>query len=210
MLSLFRKTAFALPLLLLGAQPASAIPFSGTFAHDDDYQFFTFTIGAPTTVHLDTISYASGGFVPYLHVWTSAGLDLSGVTPVNSDASYAVDLTGSGTAGTYYVGLTVANNMANGNDLPGGIPTPTIFDHNGQGDFTNSQWSCGGTGAFFTSACDQRTGAWALDITGADSASLWPVSGGGSVPEPTSLALAFAGAAAFAPYGRRRRSSASA
>lgn len=208
-----RKAAFALPLLLLGVQPALAIPFSGMFTQDDDYQFFTFTIASPAVVTLQTSSYAAGGFVPYLHVWDSTGLDLGGAEPTNNDASYAVDLSAPGTAGTYYVGLTVANNKATG-DFPGGssTPTPAVFDHDGLGNFTGdfaNGYGCG-PGPFWTSSCDQRLGNWALEIIEADSASLWPADLPNPAPEPATLALGLAGAAAFAPHIRRRRPSASA
>jgi hypothetical protein len=203
-LSRFSRTAFTLALLALGGHSTSALafPFSGTFAEDDDYQFFTFTLSAPATVTLQTTSYTTGGFVPYLHVWDSTGLDLGGATPTNSDASYPVNL---GAAGTYYVGLTVANNVATG-DFPGSSTTPVadVFNHNGLGNFTISEFSCLGTGPFWGQNCDhQRTGTWALNITGVVSASLWPANNTNPTPEPSTLALGLVGAAAFS--ARRRR-----
>jgi MYXO-CTERM domain-containing protein len=198
----------ALAVLFLIAQPALAIPFSGTFVHDDDDQFFTFTLNAIRTVDLATTSYTGGGFVPYLHVWDSSGSDWGGFEAIGSDASYTLS---SLDAGTYYVGLTVANNKATG-DFPGGSATPTasVFDHNGLGDFTGSVadgYGCG-SGPFWSSACDQRSGAWVLNIIGVDSASLWPADTPADTPtnpapEPATLSLALAGAAAF--FARRRR-----
>ncbi len=207
------STGILLAFSVLGAQSANAgsFNFSGMFAHDDNYQFFTFTIASAAIVTLETTSYVSGdsnsGFLPYLHVWDSSGMDLSGVEPTDGNAIYPVNL---GAAGTYYVGLTVANNKATG-DFPGGssTPTPTVFDHNGMGNFTGdvtNGFGCG-SGPFWTPACVQHTGAWALGITGADSASLYPAN---AVPEPATLALGLAGAAAFAPYARRWRLSVSA
>lgn len=211
----FRRIAFALALSMLGAQPTLALSFnfSGAFTQDDDYQFFTFTTTASDTVSLATTSYggagAFDGFVPYLHVWDSTGVDLGGYEATNSNAIYAIGLT----AGLYYVGLTVANNIAIG-DFPGGssTPTPTVFNQTGAGNFTYANFSCAGYGAdgpFYAQDCTSHTGYWALSVSGSgvSDASLWPAA---SVPEPASLALALVGAAAFVPYTRRRRSSVSA
>jgi hypothetical protein len=213
----FRRTAFALALSMSGAQPTLALPFnfSGAFTQDDDYQFFTFTMAASDTVSLATTSYggagAFDGFVPYLHVWDSTGVDLGGYEATNSNAIYAIGLT----AGLYYIGLTVANNIATG-DFPGGssTPTPDVFNQNGTGNFTYVNFSCAGfgpDGPFYGQDCASHTGYWALSVSGdaVSGASLWPAAAA-AVPEPASLALALAGAAAFAPYARRRRSSASA
>lgn len=211
----FLSIATLLIYTALGTSSALAAPiqFSGDFAQDDDYQFFTFTTTASGTVSLATTSYggAQNGFVPYLHVWDSIGMDLGGNEPTNDNAVYSLDLSAPGTAGTYYVGLTVANNKAIG-DFPGGTPTPTVFDQNGVGNFTYTNFSCAGLGPdgpFYGQDCGQHTGHWTLNVSGAivSAASLWPAA---SVPEPASLTLALAGAAAFAPYARRRRSSVSA
>lgn len=198
--SMIRKVT--LLLFLPFALPAAVIPFSGTFTQDDNFQFLTFTLDSTSTVNLQTTSFTnSGGFVPYLHVWDSNGVDLSGVEPTLADAIYNMNNL---IAGTYFVGLTVANNKATG-DLPSpGLPTPTVFDHNGEGNFTSVQFSCGGSGPFWASDCLQYTGAWALNMSGVDSASLYPQSG--SIPEPTSIALFLLGALAFNRFSRHRPS----
>jgi len=202
-----RKAAFALPLLLLSAQPATAgaFNFSSIFAQDDNYQFFTFTLNSPGTVNLATDSYTTGGFVPYLYVWDSAGVFLSGNEATLSDASYTPTLS----AGTYYASLTVANNKASGDFLGGSAtPTPDVFNHYGAGNFTYTEFSCNGgaAGAFYDSNCGQHSGAWVLYIEGVDSASLWPANNPNPnpAPEPATLSLILTGAAAL--FARRRRS----
>jgi hypothetical protein len=74
-------------LLLLVSSHARAdnFSFTGTFTHDTDLQFFTFTLASPTAgVALRTWSYAggtnaagqaipSGGFEPYLNLYFAGG-----------------------------------------------------------------------------------------------------------------------------------------
>jgi len=81
----------ALTVLLLFGPPgrASNISFTGTFTHDTDLQFFTFTLLNPTPgVTLRTWSYSggtnaagqvisSGGFEPYVNLYLADGTQMN-------------------------------------------------------------------------------------------------------------------------------------
>jgi hypothetical protein len=81
---------------------AASFSFTGTFTHDTDLQFFTFTLSNPTpNVTLRTWSYSggtnaalqvipSGGFEPYLSLFMSDG---SGMNP-SASGPCTVPLTG--------------------------------------------------------------------------------------------------------------------
>lgn len=204
-----RKAVFTLALLIFGTEAATAgsFSFTGNFNQDDDVKFFTFSIAAPATTTLQTLSFfggvnaagdtiTGGGFVPFLHLWDSAGTDLGGVEPSTGDAVYTTLLN---SAGSYIVALTENANKAIG-DLPGGVLDPNQFDHFGQGNFTGSEFNPPSTGPFFAPDGSQRTSNWALDIKFVDSAQA-----AGAVPEPGTLVLAAAGMAAFRPFARRRQ-----
>ena len=91
-----------------------------------------------------------------------------------------------GSAGSYTVALVESPNTSNG-DLSSG------FAQTGNGNFTCAPGFCDFGGS-------QRTGAWAIDIISADSASAVT-----STPEPASWMLACLGAAILA--GARRKNS---
>lgn len=85
------QSTAALIALLVTAPMAQAtnISFTGSFTHDTDLQFFTFTLAHPTTgVALRTWSYAggtnaaglaipAGGFEPYLNLYMSDGTQMN-------------------------------------------------------------------------------------------------------------------------------------
>jgi hypothetical protein len=207
----FREALFIIAFLFYGTSSASAgsFSFTGNFNQDDDVKFFTFSIAAPATTTLQTLSFfggvnaagdtiTGGGFVPFLHLWDAAGTDLGGVEPSTGDAVYTTLLT---SAGSYIVALTENANKAFG-DLPGGVLDPSQFDHFGQGNFTGPEFNPPSTGPFFAPDGSQRTSAWALDIKFVETAQI-----AGTVPEPGTLVLAAAGLAAFRPFARRRQAS---
>lgn len=218
-----RKAAFALPLLLLGAQSASATSLNGTFVHDNDLQFFTFTLSSATNTSIASSSFGFGGFVPWLAIWDATGqFVVSDATSGSADASISQSFS----AGTYYGALFVSNNSFNGPDMPGAGPAtnfadvydPARFSHNGFQDtddqflFNQFNASCGpGVTGYFVydiGGCANRSGDWALDITASaptalSGVGLYPASAS-TVPEPGTLALALAGLAGFASSARRR------
>lgn len=212
----YSGAALALSLSILGSQAALATSFGGHFTQDEDVQFFSFTLGSPGHVTLSTASYTSGGFLPFVYLWDSTGMSLGGYEPGYTagsigDVNWDVDLSYPSAVGSYYVALSVGTNRPTVADLPAGTPTASIFQYFGQGNFTGLVATTGWcttdhTDGFYapgSTDCVKRNDAWALDITGAASASLYPAAPVGGVPEPASLALALAGLAGFAPATRR-------
>jgi hypothetical protein len=218
--SKLRCTALASSLALVGAQTVHADTLSGTFAKDNDIQFFTFTLSSATTATLATTSFVGGGFVPWLYLWDSTGTFVQAATIAGSSDSTISEALA---ADTYFGAVVVSNNSFSGLDFPGApapfasVYDPSQFSHNGYLD-TDDQFllnqlnpSCapGVTGYFVydITGCENRTGNWALDITAAASTALSGVSPyptASNVPEPGTLALALAGLAGFAPAARRR------
>ena len=198
-----------LALLLLSTQSAIAanISFTGNFSQDSDVSFFTFSIAAPSTVTLKTLSFsggtnaagdsiASGGFQTAIHLWTAAGIDAGGDAAANGDALYSLALT----AGSYIVALTENNNLALG-DLPGGALDASQFSQFGNGNFTGPEYNFA-PGSFIDQNGDSRSNAWALDMLSVDSAQ---AAGTIPVPEAGVLGMTLAGLAAFSLFTRRRQ-----
>ena len=112
----WRALAVVVPFLL--ASPfalATNFSFTGTFTHDTDLQYFTFTLANPTPgVALRTWSYAgginaagstipSGGFEPYLNLYMADGTQMnpgsSGPCTIPPTGNPVVDLTRDPTTG---------------------------------------------------------------------------------------------------------------
>ncbi|WP_347986744.1 DVUA0089 family protein [Methylomonas sp. AM2-LC] len=204
-----RYLAGLVSLLLFSTQAALAnsTSFTGNFAQDDNVQFFTFSISAPTDVTFNTLSYAggvnaagttiaAGGFLPILTLWDAAGINVASYS-TNGDISFTQDLT---VAGSYILALTEYNNQALG-DLPNGALDPTQFTESGQGNFTVPQFSNtpGIPGAFIAPDGSQRTSVWAVDISSPN-----PVITTGSVPEPETLYLLMTGIGLVGIFTRRK------
>jgi len=200
---------------------AGNFSFTGTFQQDDQLEVFLFTAPSVSVV-VRTWSYAggtnansqliaSGGFDPILSVFDATGglIGTSLLVDSNNDgAGVATDpstgnafdslllLSALNPGGTYALVLSQNDNSANGPTYGDG------FNRAGQGNFTPSisAFPCGFTGVSF---CDvsgsQRTGNWAVDITGVGSAL------DTTAPEPGSIGFLATGIASLALIGRRRK-----
>jgi hypothetical protein len=98
-------------------------------------------------------------------------------------------------AGTYTVSVMEFDNFANGPNLSNG------FSNTGNATFT-SVFGCS-NGRFCDVDGSNRTGAWAFDILGVDTATV-PPSG---VPEPTTVTMMIAGLGTVLFFGKRRYAS---
>ena len=194
----FLRAALVLSAVLgASGRTASAATFSftGTFTHDDDKQFFTFSIASTTTVTIRTFGFGggtngastvipAGGFDPIIQFFDSlgGGYGLSNDDPINMDGTcpHVTKDPASGacwdsyysqpvTAGTYTLVLTQSDNQYNGPNLSDG------FHEDGMGDFTVMFDIFFLGPPFITEAGDKRNGNWALDISGVDSATLGPL-----------------------------------
>jgi hypothetical protein len=195
----FLNAAIAAAVLATSSVPALAasFSFSGNLTGDNDVALFSFALAAPSNVTLRTWSYAggtnaagnvfgAGGFDPVVSLFYGAGSpalligandDGLGV-PADPGTGFAHDSLLESfalPAGMYTVALSQFDNFANG---------PTLGD--------------GFLGYSGNPGFDGRTSAWALDILGADSA---------SVPLPGTLALLMLGLAAAGVTRRCPRSS---
>jgi len=165
-LLLFTCGVFALSA---GAAKADSFTFSGNFTHDNDVQFFGFSIAgaSPVAVTLRTTSYGAGGFDTVLSLFTNSGILVEdnddGATP---DADF-----GAGfflPPGGYILALTQSDNFANGPTLADGF----IFDGPGNESFR---------GGFIDFNGSQRTSAWTVTIGNVTTAA--------AVPEPATIIL---------------------
>ena len=162
------------------------LSFTGSFAHDDNVRLIYFTVDQTTAVSFQTLSYAggvnaagtaigAGGFDPALSLFNFSGdrvqlgaNDDGGCGLVGSDGGACLDSylsAGPLTPGNYVLALSESPNTALG---------PTLWDgfaFAGSGDYTCAMF-LGTSGAFCDSTLRQRDGNWAVDIVGADGASL--------------------------------------
>ncbi|HEX3685924.1 MAG TPA: DVUA0089 family protein [Bryobacteraceae bacterium] len=209
-------------ILLLGLLAASAamadnFSFQGTFTSDDNVQLFNFTVGASSTVTLQTWSYAGGvdaagvtiprgGFDTILALFNSAGVEINqnddGGSNVPADSvtgeHYDTYLQSTLTPGTYTVSVMEYDNFAVGPNLSNG------FTRTGQGDFT-AAFGCS-EGKFCdvsgVAAGNSRNGNWEFDILGVNSAT---TTGGSTVPEPASVGLLLLGVGGLAVARKKFR-----
>ena len=184
-----------LAMVLAASLGAGTVSFTGSLAQDDGVALMGFSV-APGASHvmIHTLSYAGGGFDPYLAVFNAAGLLLAqndnGQLAVPADAVSGfrfdafLDLS-SLTGGNYLLALTEADNFANGPAFQDG------FSRAGEGNFTGADMGVAG-GSFLDIGGNQRTPAWAVDLAGVEA------------PEPATVALAGAGLLAMLLGARRR------
>lgn len=191
--------------------------FSGTFSQDDEVQLFNFTVGTASNVTLKTLSYAgginsagtviaAGGFDPILALFDAAGMLIDsnddgsfpdvGIDPVTGN-EFDTFLEATLTPGLYTVAVSQYYNFAVGPLLSDG------FSEAGRGNFTGTDFGGGTLDGlpFIDAGGNQRTNAWAFEILNVDGAT----AAGGTVPEPTSLAI-FGVLGIAGCISRRRRS----
>lgn len=193
--------------------------FTGTFTQDDQLELFQFT--APSaSVTLRTWSYAggtnaaanvipAGGFDTVLSLFDATG-GLTSSSPLIAANDDGVGVATDPATGNAFDALLSLNTLNAGNTYvlvlseSDNLAGPTYgagFSQAGNGDFTAVEFPCGGT-AFCDSSLAQRTGNWAVDITGVGTASDITTSG---APEPGSFLLLAAGMTALALARRRAR-----
>ncbi len=205
--------------LSVGQASATSFSFQGTFAQDDQLQLFQFTAPSASVI-LRTWGYAggtnalgaiipAGGFDPVLSLFDATGglLPTSPLVATNNDgAGVATDLA-TGLAADSLLSLTTLNAghtyvlvLSQFDNLPNGPNYGNGFSNAGLGNFTPGEFGCGGT-SFCDASASQRTGDWAVDITGVREAT--DITGGG-VPEPGTVLLFATGLAGIALARRRK------
>jgi hypothetical protein len=192
------KVAALLSIMTI-ASPAATILFQGTFSTDDQVELLQFTLNSDSVVTIQSYGYGggtanatiipAGGFAPNVTIFTLLGTDYVQATsdtgghcgttqtdPVtgNCDDPYIQTLL---SAGTYYLGLSVYDNLPSTGNLADG------YQQTGNPGFTCAEGGLTGQFCDVTDALFRpRTGNWALTIEGADGTS--------AVPEPSTLWLA--------------------
>jgi hypothetical protein len=223
-MSLRRLSLAVLTLAQVATAGSLSFSFTGVFTQDDQLQIFTFTAPTDTTV-VRTWSYAGGinfagaaidpgGFDPVLSVFDATG-GLVGSSlllasnddgidqcPTNAPNCVSPDpstgaafdsllvLSGLDPGGQYALVLSESDNLPAGPDYGSG------FSQTGQGNFTATEFPCGGP-TFCDANLAQRNGAWAVDILNVGAAS--------GVPEPGSNLLVVAGLGVLELFRRRRK-----
>jgi hypothetical protein len=202
-----------------GLASAGTISFTGTFSADDQLEIFLITAPSASFV-AQTWSYAggtngaeevipAGGFDPVLSLFDATG-GLTASSPLvaenDDNPAAAVDST-TGNAfdallsiSTLKPGDAYALILSESDNLPYGPTYGAGFSQSGQGNFTVAEFGCNGTAPFCDASSAQRTGRWAVDISGVRSAVDTNASG---VPEPGSIMLLCAGLAGLTLLGRR-------
>ncbi len=188
---------------------AANFSFQGTLANDSSIQLVNFTLDAPTTVTIQTFSYAggvdavggtiaSGGFDPLISLYDASSALInenddgptSAPDPVTGQR-FDVDLSTALSAGTYTIALGQYDNFGNGPTLSAGFaetdPNFTALFGCSNGQF------CDVTG-------DNRSNAWELSISNASTASLATA----AVPEPGMLGLFTIGLSLLGVTGGRK------
>jgi hypothetical protein len=206
----------------IGVASAGNFSFTGIFTQDDQLELFQFTAPSPSLV-VRTWGYAGGtnangqlilpgGFDPILSVFDATGglLSSSPLIDTNNDgAGVATDsttqnafdsllaLNSLNAGGTYLLVLSQNDNSPNGPTYGDG------FSQSGAGNFTAGEFGCGGTAPFCDATPAQRTGSWAVDITGVRDATDITNGGASAAPEPASMLLFCTGLTGLALLRRR-------
>jgi hypothetical protein len=208
--------------LVSGIASADNFSFTGMFSTDDQLQIFSFVAGSGPAI-LQTWGYAGGtnadgqliaegGFDPVLSLF-GPGPTLMPTTlllatndnggsnvPADSVSGEQFDSYINTSAppvtlipgATYFLVLTESPSSPNGGTYGAG------FSGDGQGDYTAGLYGCN-PGPFCDADGNQRTGDWAVDISGVTSAQEFS-----NAPEPGSLWLLGSAMAGLVLYRRRR------
>ena len=162
---------------------AASVTETGTLAADNSVYTYNLTVTAATEYLMWTTSYASGGFVPVITVFSSqsgnvvandgadgtcSGFDKKDATTKMCDDAYIAAFL---PAGNYVIDLTEFPNEAIGN-----LSSGFLFSS----DPTATGDVCGTAGGMFLQAdvapCVQRTDAYSLNLTSTpEPATLWLV-----------------------------------
>ena len=203
----------AMSALLATSALADSFSFVGDFTHDNDVQFFSFTLLSGTNVVLRTLGYGggvsassqvvtAGGFESVLQVYAAnTGIAQGGPiqpgpdptcsfrTPDPQRNNFCQDAYFGGflSAGSYILALTQSPNDPLGNLSDGFFYRDVVPDANFNSGFI-------GSGPF------QGTSHWAVDLLFVDAASEQT-----STPEPGAAFLAATALAVMGMRSRRRR-----
>jgi hypothetical protein len=202
--------------LSVGVASAGNLSFTGIFTQDDQLELFQFTAPSASLV-VRTWGYAGGtnangqliapgGFDPILSVFDATGglLSSSPIVDTNNDGA-GVD--SDPTTGNAFDSLLALNSLSAGgtyvlvlsqNDNLPGATYGDGFSQAGAGNFTATEFGCGGTAPFCDNTPAQRNGSWAVDILNVRSAADITNNGGGTAPEPGSMLLLCTGLGSLA------------
>ena len=189
--------AMLVVLSAFAGQYAKANTVTGVFSTDDQVNFYTTTLTSAQTLTVNTTSYATGGFVPILTLFTSAGAPITASTTGGAvdmttglvNDAYITQLLG---PGSYLLALSEFPNGAlnTAND-------PFLFA--GQGNFTPGLCP-GSTGTSFLEAdlapCVQRTSSFAFT----SNETFTPTS---VTPEPATWMLVLPATGLLVVFGKR-------
>lgn len=181
------KLASLLSILMVSQADAAALSFTGNLNTDNDRFYTTFDVTANSSVTLRSLGYAGGtnaagtvladgGFDSQLFLFTSTGTlleqddDSSDEASASSGLSWDALITLNLTVGSYVAVLTQYNSDFVSGDLFTGVWTPA------------------GVSNFVDVGGNQRTSAYAFDISG-DAIDNVVGTNTNNVPEPASLAL---------------------
>lgn len=172
------------------AEAETIFSTQGDFIHDDDMQFFTFSVSRMSDVHIYTLSYAGSsaapggtnaagqvivpdGFAPVLSLFSGSTGQLltysapAAVPGTNTCAYCAVDRdTGALWDADIQIKLapgTYTLVLTEDDNLPMGGYLSDGFMQQGNGDFTGPYFNQGQPGSFWDAHPDPRTSHWAVD-----------------------------------------------